>query len=163
MSTTAATRSPSSPCLRSQAQKIAWIVRSSALPILAASACTNKASIRRDRLDDLVLDALGSRLMQPDLVAAFVKNFIAEWNRQQAGEAADRDTEERELAQVERKLTGLCDAIADGLRAPGLKKKLHELETRKTALQQLLPRRYRACTPTWPRSIANGWRSCGTR
>ena len=35
----------------------------------------------------------------------------------------------RELADVRRKLDGLIEAIADGLRAPGLQQRLDELES----------------------------------
>ena len=42
---------------------------------------------------------------------------------------------QRELEGVERKLLGLIDAIADGLRAPGLQGKLDELERRKAVLE----------------------------
>ena len=37
----------------------------------------------------------------------------------------------RELEGVRRKLSGLIDAIADGLRAPGLQGKLAEFEARR--------------------------------
>lgn len=40
----------------------------------------------------------------------------------------------RDLDDVSRKLTGLIEAIADGLRAPGLQSRLDELERRKAAL-----------------------------
>jgi hypothetical protein len=41
----------------------------------------------------------------------------------------------KELAGVTRRLDGLIDAIADGLRTPGLKAKLEDLEQRKVALE----------------------------
>jgi hypothetical protein len=43
---------------------------------------------------------------------------------------------QRELDGVNRKLLGLVDAIADGLRAPGLQQKLDELEARKSTLER---------------------------
>ena len=54
--------------------------------------------------------------------------FISEWNRAQAETSAGHDESVRELAKVERKLTGLTDAIADGFRANGLQGQLDELE-----------------------------------
>ncbi len=40
--------------------------------------CSNTGSIRRNELEVLVLDALRTRLMAPDLVAEFVREFSAE-------------------------------------------------------------------------------------
>jgi hypothetical protein len=40
-----------------------------------------------------------------------------------------------ELARVTKKLKGLYDAIADGLRTPGLKDQLLELEARQSQLK----------------------------
>ena len=41
----------------------------------------------------------------------------------------------RELADVTKRLNGLTEAVADGLRSPGLQQKLEELETRKERLE----------------------------
>jgi site-specific DNA recombinase len=78
--------------------------------------------------------------MQPEHVAVFVQEFAAEWNRLTAEASADTALQRRELEMVERKLASLIDAIADGLRAPGLQQKLDELEDRKVTLQRGLAR-----------------------
>ena len=91
--------------------------------------CGNPISIRRDRLDQLVLDALGSRLMEPELV----RSFTAQWNQIQASQETARSALSRELAEIERKLSGLYEAIADGLRTPGLTRQLEELEARQAS------------------------------
>ena len=77
--------------------------------------CDNHRSIRRQVLEDIVLEALRTRLMEPSLVALFISEFTAEWNRLQAEFGAGRAQQERELAQIERKLSGLIDAIAPRL------------------------------------------------
>ena len=48
-------------------------------PVQALS--SNREGIRRERLEGLILDALRTRLMQPELVAEFIREFTAEWNR----------------------------------------------------------------------------------
>jgi hypothetical protein len=98
--------------------------------------CDNRRGIRRGALEALILDALRTRLMAPDLVAEFVASFTAEWNRLQAHAGAEREQKQRELATVQRKLAGLTDAIADGLRAPGLQEQLDHLEARRTVLER---------------------------
>jgi len=45
---------------------------------------------------------------------------------------------EAEWASLSRKLDGLYDAIAEGLRTPGLKEKLQALEARKAELERTL-------------------------
>ncbi len=43
--------------------------------------CDNRLNIRRDRLEDLILDGLKSHLMAPELFKEFADAFITELNR----------------------------------------------------------------------------------
>jgi site-specific DNA recombinase len=90
--------------------------------------CINKRGIKRDRIEGLVLDTLKSKLMEPHLVEKFIRDFHAEVNRLEKEHNVDRGHAGRELNRIKHKLDGLYDAIADGLRTPGLKTKLEELE-----------------------------------
>jgi len=96
--------------------------------------CANRETLKRDALEDIILDTLREQLMAPALVAEFVAEFAAEWNRLQATAGAEAANLRKELAAVERKLAGLIDAIAEGFRAPGLQQQLDDLEARKAAL-----------------------------
>ena len=100
--------------------------------------CHNRRSIRRGRLEALILDALRSRLMRPDLVKEFVAGFHREINRLNRDRERGRESRVKEMKAVSRKLDGLIEAIADGLRTPGLKARLMELENRKLALDEEL-------------------------
>ena len=100
--------------------------------------CSQKKSFRRGLLEDAVLDLLRDRLMQPEAVAAFVKAYAIEANTQLGSATADRGRLTSERATLVRKLDGLYDAIADGLRTPGLKVKLEEMEARIMLLDQEL-------------------------
>ena len=73
--------------------------------------------------------------MQPEAVAAFIESFTEEWNLLSAEMSAQSDLKQRELAGVSRKLSGLIDAIVDGLRAPDLQQRLDDLGERKAALE----------------------------
>jgi site-specific DNA recombinase len=85
-------------------------------------------------LEDLILDALKERLMAPELVKEFIAEYHAEINRQLHAAELEAGLGRRELDQVNRKLAGLVEAIADGLRPPGLQGRLDELEQRKAML-----------------------------
>jgi len=90
--------------------------------------CTQRTSIRRAVLEEAVLGLLRDRLMQPDAVAAFIKSVGEETNVRNSTASADRSRMNSERTAIARKLEGLYDAIADGLRTPGLKIKMEELE-----------------------------------
>ena len=100
--------------------------------------CTERQSIRRAVLEEAVLDLLRDRLMQPDAVAAFIASMTGEMNARRGAEAGQRHRIEAERAALCRKLDGLYDAIAEGLRTPGLKEKLQALEARKAELDAVL-------------------------
>ena len=107
--------------------------------------CSNRQSIRRAALEALILDGLRQRLMAPELVEEFIRAFQKEINLQRREDDALRDAKGRELADIKRKLDGLIEAIADGLRAPGLQQRLDELEARRTEIEESL-----AASPTTP-------------
>ena len=97
--------------------------------------CSNKRGIRRPVLEALILDGLKGQLMAPELVKEFVAEFHREVNRLSRHQELEHGRQRHELDDVNRKLRGLIDAIADGLRAPGLQAKLDELEQRKITLE----------------------------
>ena len=97
--------------------------------------CDNRKGIRRDHLEALVLDGLKERLMQPDMVREFVAAFNEEINRGRRDQELAIEARRRELARIAAKLDGLTNAIADGLRTPGLLKTLEGLEAQKAELE----------------------------
>jgi DNA invertase Pin-like site-specific DNA recombinase len=96
--------------------------------------CPNRRAVRRSVLEARVLEALARRLMRPDLVEAFCKAFIAEWNRLTADASSGTEIRRRELQAIERKIEHLVEAISDGLKAAGVQKKLSDLEARRDEL-----------------------------
>ena len=77
----------------------------------------------------------------------FISAFDTELNRQQHDAEILAGLKRKELEEVRRRLDSLIDAIADGLRAPGLQARLDQLENRKTELERELA----ATLPTPPR------------
>jgi site-specific DNA recombinase len=101
----------------------------------SGAGCSNGKSVRRGLIEQAVLEGLKDRLMAPALVAEFIKAFHEEANIQRAGDAQRHRDAASELARVTKKLQGMYDAIADGLRTPGLKDQLIELEGRQAKLK----------------------------
>jgi hypothetical protein len=100
--------------------------------------CDNPKGIRRSRLEDLVLEGLKERLMEPELVREFIAAFNDELDRRRRDREIAVAAQRRELAEVTRKLDGLIDAIADGLRSDGLQETLQNLERRKADLARAI-------------------------
>ena len=97
--------------------------------------CHNRRGIKRDRIEELVLGTLKTNLMQPHLVEEFIRAFHTEINRLEKERNVGHEHTAKELDGINRKLEGLYDAIADGLRTPGLKAKLEDMETQKRDLE----------------------------
>ena len=100
--------------------------------------CTNKARVERPRLEARVLNILASQMRDPELAALFSQEFALEWNRLAAEADREKGRMRRELADVEKRLDHLIEAVASGLRSNSLQAKLAELEAEQTRLQQQL-------------------------
>ena len=109
-------------------------ITSPALQRAAAAHVANRSSIRRQSLEELVLDGLKQRLLAPELVEEFVIAFNEETNRQRREETVGRAPKEQELERVKRKIATLVDAISEGLRGADLQDRLDELAQRRDTL-----------------------------
>ena len=90
--------------------------------------------------------------MTPDLVAEFISEYQAEWNRLQGERRAAANQRERKLADVKRKLAGIVEAIERGIITPTTKERLEALEAEKAQLESApaeAPRRQ--SIQTWPK------------
>jgi len=100
--------------------------------------CDHKQGYKRGGLDDAVFALLFDRLVEPDAVTGFVTAFSEATNAERGKEVAEREQTQTALAETERKLLGLYDAIADGFRTPRLLQKLEDMEARKTVREAQL-------------------------
>jgi hypothetical protein len=98
--------------------------------------CEQRRAIRRSVLEEFVLDLVRERLMQPEMVKAFVAAYTQEINAGRANAGAERARQEKELKALTAKLDRLYDAIAEGFRSPGLLGKVEGLETEKRVLEE---------------------------
>jgi hypothetical protein len=101
-------------------------------------ACSNTQGVRRPVLENIILDALRQNLMAPEFVKEFTDAFIKEVNQQSREQEHEIGRKRREFADVSRRLDGLVDAIASGLRGASVQQRLDELERRKAELQREL-------------------------
>ncbi|WP_415639398.1 recombinase family protein, partial [Paracoccus nototheniae] len=110
-----------------------------------AAVCTNRATIRRDALEERVLGGLRDRLMHPELVAAFVEEYRRAFNAAAGQRSSNHDAARKELAQIEKKIASILTAIEDGMYHSSMKAKMAMLEARKAELSAQL-----AATPEPP-------------
>ena len=101
-------------------------------------ACENLPTIRRDVLEESVLSGLRSHLPAPELLEEFTREYVAELNRLNRERDAGRAKAEADLAKVTRQVRAIIEAIKEGIRTPGMKEELLELEARKAALEKAL-------------------------
>ncbi len=78
------------------------------------SVCGNRRTIKRTTVEAVVLDALCTRLMSPELFASFTRGFTAEWNREQGTRDAEQSRKRDELKRIDGKIGNLVAATANG-------------------------------------------------
>lgn len=100
--------------------------------------CDNRTNIRRDRLEERVLNALRHHLMDPALFAVFCDEFTREMNRARIEERAAITAADAEIRKIDRDLDKLVDLILDGGQADRLNAKMLMLEKRQKELKEFL-------------------------
>ncbi|MBX3584496.1 MAG: recombinase family protein [Rhizobiaceae bacterium] len=101
--------------------------------------CNNRVNIRRDELESRVLNALRTKLVDPELFAHFCEVFTQEMNRLRMEGRAGIASAEAELAKVNRELEKILDLyLSDALSLDMVKERSKKLEARKTELEQFL-------------------------
>ena len=98
--------------------------------------CSNRRTIKRLVLEEMVLDGLKAQLMAPEAVKEFVAEFHREINRLVAKQQSRVDSNRRDLAKVEREIRAIVDAIKAGAFSNTLQRELAALEARHTELLQ---------------------------
>jgi site-specific DNA recombinase len=100
--------------------------------------CDNKATIRRDALETVVLDGLQNRLMEPARTQIFCEEYARAMNRLHAEHNAQRAADADALSRTERDLARLVQALLDGVPASAVREKMGELEARRDTLRSRL-------------------------
>ena len=100
--------------------------------------CDNTHSIRRDQLEEIVLDGLKNHLMEPEYFAEFCKEYTEELTRTRMEMTAGLAFQKAELDRIDKEQDKLVDAICEGVPASKVKGRMIELEQRKEELEALL-------------------------
>jgi len=100
--------------------------------------CSNRRTVARAAIERRVLSGLKDKLLAPDLVATFVREYQEEWNRQAADGSRRRTQFQAELADAERRIAQVMAAIEQGIVTATTKGRLLELEARRDACQRNL-------------------------
>jgi site-specific DNA recombinase len=96
--------------------------------------CTNNKTISTDILEGRVLAGLKKHLMEPDMLAEYIKTYHATMKRLRGQQVGERRSKERELNEISVKINRIVDAIVDGFASEEMKPKLTEMSNRKTHL-----------------------------
>ena len=96
--------------------------------------CSNALSITRQSIEDRVLVGLKERLVTPELLSVFIKEFQAEYARLRSEALASHDQTAKLVADVEKKIKAIMVAIEDGFYQPEMKGRMDALVAEKAKL-----------------------------
>ena len=97
--------------------------------------CSNRAVIRQDELEGLVLAVLQKRLMDPALLEEFCDEYTKHLNRLRSEKNAGLAAANAELSKLAVQKERLIQAIKDGIPASELKDDLASITTRRETLE----------------------------
>jgi len=97
--------------------------------------CSNRLTMRLDRLEESVLRGLQEQLVTPQLTETFVREYTAEINRIRAEATSSRTATERRLSALNRKIGNIVETVSSGRASDALLDRLETLETEKAGLE----------------------------
>lgn len=103
-----------------------------------AGACTNGATISHRKYERRVLAELKAQLIDPELLAAYLRAYREQHARRVAEASRDRDDLESKLARLNRKIDRLVTAIAEDGAFPEIRAALAEARRDRDAIEQRL-------------------------
>ena len=100
--------------------------------------CSNRRTVSRTAIEKRVLSGLKNKLLAPHMVAEFIREYQAEWNRQAADGNRRRAQLQAELADAERRIAQVMAAIEQGIVTASTKTRLIELEAKRDECKRSL-------------------------
>ncbi len=102
--------------------------------------CANRRMVQGPEIERRVLDSLRQKLLSKEAIELAVETYRKERKRLAAECAKARDSTERELADVRRRIANIARDISEHGGSRALSRDLRDLETRERALEAKLPR-----------------------
>ena len=102
------------------------------------TACTNHIEVPMEATDRAVLTALEEKVLRPDVLVETVRKAVARFQSDGANISERRHSLSEEVATVEKELTRLTEAVAQGGNLSSLIDAIKEREQRRTSLQASL-------------------------
>lgn len=100
--------------------------------------CENRTTICKDELEGSVLEAMQSRLMNPEMTKLFCEEYTRHLNKIRMERNSSLALHQKELSKIERDLEKTYQAMLDGMASDFVRKRFEELETRKGQVEHFL-------------------------
>ena len=100
------------------------------------SVCKNKKTIKASLLEELVLKALETNLMQDELLQVFCDEYKSRLNQLRSAQKSTLSKHKSELAKLEKEKANIIQAIKDGVPADLIKDELAQTSARQDELKQ---------------------------
>lgn len=97
--------------------------------------CTNRLTLRLDRLEEAVLRGLQERLLTPELTDAFIREYTAEINRLRQEASSGRFAAQQRLTSLSSQIDNIVETVAYGRSSSALLNRLEKLEAEKDRLE----------------------------
>jgi hypothetical protein len=99
--------------------------------------CANGRTISRKAIETRVLGGLKHKLLAPELLEAFIDEFFLTWNESNREAEENWAASRRELAEINRRIAAIIEAIESGMRTASMRDRLLALEARKANLEHM--------------------------
>lgn len=93
-----------------------------------AGTCSNDRTVLISDVEQRVLEGMRSRLIQPKALAAFVKTYEDERKRLRSDSAQRLSRARAKLAETEKQIENIVEAVAQGFASEAMKKRLMDAE-----------------------------------
>lgn len=97
--------------------------------------CTNRRTPERLRVEQRVLDGLREKILSPEAVASYVRNYRAAAKARKRAQADRRAPLEKRLGEVTRGIERVIDAIVDGTATAPMKARMKALDEERIAIE----------------------------
>lgn len=100
--------------------------------------CTNRRTPSRSKIEQRILSGLQEKLLTPEAVARYVRTYHQAAQRRKAAQASQRGPMVKRLAEVNRGIERVVDAIVSGAANDAMKARMKALDDERVSLEQQL-------------------------